>query len=813
MNSVEQIYKEYKKEWKKQSVFKRQPLIKKKQFIKLVEQETKRDVHVGVKTYQFQCLCHTSSQGQTPFVSNNLNLREAENEQEQKDLAFVIEEILKRRIKGVTDKRGDRMAPLFPKLLYYVCEGLNLKPSDPYYYLTELAAQCMAVSMQPDILSEKKNREAKSGQIIPCMGAARGDEIVSIRIGEKEYLNISIKEAFEKINALPEFDKKINYSEFNCYNGVKGSYKINFPNGKTFESTTKNLGRQLMDFKRLFGDFKFEISKINADESDNRLEAYTWFKKIDRPDVLILSKGKWENVWAITKNDENSILKMFEISYDKNEEIKTLHITEDHPLHTQRGRVRADELKIGDEIYDSKTFESYKICGIKITDDKSETYDFEVSNDMFDLSGIVSHNCRSFLAPVWIEKEYPRDTKFYWQEIGNSNVQYKNAPGKNFDYSKGFGTYSTIPDNIAKEVAINFKGNTGWVKSFDKDTITIIEPKVYGRFNGGVVTCNIPHAALTARKNVNEKYNLTVADYDNEYIDEYKEEFFKVLDERLELCHKGLLSRWELSVKKIKAKNSPLLWQYGALARMSEEDSVGDWILSHQPEYTSFSLGFIGLYETCRAIINDTNTSLKGQQFSVNVLEYMNKTMSKWKEEDKLGYSIYATPEENLTQVAAMSLKKDFGLVPYVTDHDYVTNGYHVNPAEKISAWDKLKIEGQYLQLCTGGSVSYIEVPDMKKNTEALETVIQYIYDNIMYAEINTKIDTCWNCNYQGELKMIKTDGGNFKFKCPKCGCEDPDKQLVTRRICGYLGSVNAGNTNKGRLADIYDRVLHLDNK
>lgn len=591
MNSVEQIYKEYKKEWRKQSVFKRQPLIKKKQFIKLVEQETKRDVHVGVKTYQFQCLCHTSSQGQTPFVSNNLNLREAENEQEQKDLAFVIEEVLKRRIKGVTDKRGDRMAPLFPKLLYYVCDGLNLKPSDPYYYLTELAAQCMAASMQPDILSEKKNREAKSGQIIPCMG------------------------------------------------------------------------------------------------------------------------------------------------------------------------------------------------------------------------------CRSFLAPVWIEKEYPRDTKFYWQEIGNSNVQYKNAPGKNFDYSKGFGTYSSIPDSIAKEVAINFKGNTGWVKSLNKDTITIIEPKVYGRFNGGVVTCNIPHAALTARKNVNEKHNLTVADYNVEYIDGYKEEFFKVLDERLELCHKGLLSRWELSVKKIKAKNSPLLWQYGALARMDENDSIGDWILSHQPEYTSFSLGFIGLYETCRAIINDTNTSQKGQQFSIDVLEYMNKTMSKWKEEDKLGYSIYATPEENLTQVAAMSLKKDFGLVPYVTDHDYVTNGYHVNPAEKISAWDKLKIEGQYLQLCTGGSVSYIEVPDMKKNTEALETVIQYIYDNIMYAEINTKIDTCWNCNYQGELKMVKTDGGNFKFKCPKCGCEDPDKQLVTRRICGYLGSVNAGNTNKGRLADIYDRVLHLDNK
>lgn len=593
---VEQIYKDYKREWKRLSRFKRQPLMKKKQFFQLVEAETRRDVHVGVKTYQYQCLCHTSSQGQTPFVSNVLCLREAQDENEQKNLAFIIEEVLKRRIKGVTDKRGQRMAPLFPKLLYYVSDGLNLKKGDPYFYLTELAAKCMTTSMQPDIISEKKNREAKKGMIIPNMG------------------------------------------------------------------------------------------------------------------------------------------------------------------------------------------------------------------------------CRSFPFATWVDTEYPITTKFHWQKIDHTNVQYDGAPGKNFNYSRGFGTYSALPEKCTKEdIAINFRGNTGWVKEFktnDKGekVVVVMKPKVYGKFNIGVVTCNVPHAALTARKQVNESHGLTVDQFDNKYLTEYKDQFYKVLKERLDICHKALLCRWE-SVQKIKAKNAPLLWQYGAFARLGEDASIGDYIKNNDPENSSISLGYIGLYETCQSIIGASNTTDDGRKFSKEVLEFMNKEMNVWKQEDKLGYSIYGTPEEALSGAAALALKKDFGLVPNVTDHDYVTNSYHVNPSEEISAWDKLKIEGEYLRLSTGGAVSYIEVPDMKKNPDALIKVIQYMYDNIMYAEVNTKIDTCWNCGYQGELDMVKTDGGNFKFRCPKCGCEDPDKQLVTRRICGYMGVVNSGNTNKGRLADIFARVLHLDSK
>lgn len=548
---------------------------------KMVEVMVKRDVHVGIKTYQYQVLCHQSSNGQTPFVSNVINLREAMGEQEQKDLAFIIEEILKRRTKGVLDKLGKPMPPLFPKLLYYTCDGLNVKKGDPYFYLTELAAKCITVRMQPDIISEKKNREVKKGQMIPCMG------------------------------------------------------------------------------------------------------------------------------------------------------------------------------------------------------------------------------CRSFLAPIWEERRYPRNTKFYWQYVTSNNIQYEGAPGRNIDFNRKI-EYSVLPHSDANcEIAINFRGNTGWLKETTDEEVVILQPIVYGRFNMGVVTINLPHCALSAVKSVKDN------NMDSKYL---KDEFYRILDERLEICHKALLTRWE-SVKNIKAKNSPILWQHGALARLNEEDTIGDWVMKHEPAFTSISLGYVGLYETCMALTGESNTSAKGQKTSSKILQYLNKKCEEWKEEDHLGYSIYGTPEEALTYKFASALAKDFGLIEHITDKEYVVNSYHVDPREDIDAFLKLKIEGQYLALSSGGAVSYIETPDMQKNPEAIVVVIQYIHEHIMYAEVNTKLDTCYNCGYQGELKMIKTENGDFRFVCPVCGCDDPDKQLVTRRICGYMGVVNAGNVNKGRGDDIFNRTLHLDSE
>lgn len=548
---------------------------------KMVEVMVKRDIHVGIKTYQYQVLCHQSSNGQTPFVSNVINLREAMGEREQKDLAFIIEEILKRRTKGVLDKLGKPMPPLFPKLLYYTCDGLNVKKGDPYFYLTELAAKCITVRMQPDIISEKKNREVKKGQMIPCMG------------------------------------------------------------------------------------------------------------------------------------------------------------------------------------------------------------------------------CRSFLAPIWEERRYPRNTKFYWQYVTSNHIQYEGAPGRNIDFNRKI-EYSVLPHFDANcDIAINFRGNTGWLKETTDEEVVVLQPIVYGRFNMGVVTINLPHCALSAVKSVKDN------NMDSKYL---KDEFYRILDERLEICHKALLTRWE-SVKNIKAKNSPILWQHGALARLDEDDTIGDWVMKHEPAFTSISLGYVGLYETCMALTGESNTSAKGQKTSSKILQYLNKKCEEWKEEDHLGYSIYGTPEEALTYKFASALAKDFGLIEHITDKEYVVNSYHVDPREDIDAFLKLKIEGQYLALSSGGAVSYIETPDMQRNPEAIISVIQYMHEHIMYAEVNTKLDTCYNCGYQGELEMIKTENGDFRFVCPVCKCDDPDKQLVTRRICGYMGVVNAGNVNKGRGDDIFNRTLHLDSE
>lgn len=545
---------------------------------KMVEVMVKRDIHVGIKTYQYKVLCHQSSNGQTPFVSNVLNLREAMGEKEQKVLAFIIEEILKRRTKGVLDKLGKPMPPLFPKLLYYTCDGLNVKKKDPYYYLTKLAAKCITVRMQPDIISEKKNREVKKGQMIPAMG------------------------------------------------------------------------------------------------------------------------------------------------------------------------------------------------------------------------------CRSFLAPVWEERRYPRNTVFYWQYTTVDNVQYEGAPGKNINFNKTL-THSILPSDCKKEVAINFRGNTGWLREVTEDEVVILQPIVYGRFNMGVVTINLPHCALSAVKNMKD------SNMDPKYL---FDEFYRILDERLEICHKALLTRWE-SVRNIKAKNSPILWQHGALARLNDNDTVGDWLAKHDTAYASISLGYVGLYETCVALTGESNTTPYGQEISLKILEHLSNRCEEWKAEDGLGYSIYGTPEEALTYKFASALAKDFGLIKHITDKEYVVNSYHVDPREEIDAFSKLEIEGKYLAVSGGGAVSYIETPNMQKNPEAIEMVIQFMHENIMYAEINTKLDTCYNCGHQGELEMIKTDGGDFRFVCPVCKCDDPDKQLVTRRICGYMGVVNAGNVNKGRGDDIYNRTLHLD--
>ena len=571
-----------------------------KQMQKFIDEDLKKEINRGVQTFQYQVLCHQSSNGQTPFVSVNLCLAEAMTKQEQKDLAMIIEEVLRQRTEGVKDRKGRIISPLFPKLLYWICDGLNVEETDPYYYLNELAVDCVVKRMQPDILSEKKCREVKEGQIISSMGC-------------RSFLT-------------PYWQKKT-YVE---------------KNGKI-----------------------------------QHAELYS-----------ILNYGiNWE---ILDKPNKNYICRSLEPKSIK-------------------------------ELYETLRKE---------------------------------HDCCVI-------------------ELGDWKVVY------------------------------NYLGNTARIQSisYNKETdeysIEVLEPKTYGRWNQGVVTINIPYVALKSK-------------LDNR-------DFYETLDEYLAICRKGLRERHK-SIKKIKAENAPILWMDGGLARLNPQDNL-DSMLEDNVDYTTISLGYVGLYETCMCLIGKSNTTKEGIKLSKEIMKYMNDKCAEWKKEDKIPYSIYSTPEESTTDKFAKALKKlaDGEVIKGVTDHDYITNSYHVCPSERIDAFAKLKLEGEYLALSKGGAVSYIECgTSLITNKKVILQLMKYMYDNILYAEFNFRNEgSCDECGYEGELNIID-DNGKLIFQCPHCLNKNQKTLHYTLRLCGYIGEVangiskNSPNSNQGRIADFQARIIHI---
>ena len=306
--------------------------------------------------------------------------------------------------------------------------------------------------------------------------------------------------------------------------------------------------------------------------------------------------------------------------------------------------------------------------------------------------------------------------------------------------------------------------------------------KFYGRFNQGVVSINLVDVGLSAMKD--------------------KTAFWKILDERLELCHKALRVRHQ-NLKGTISNVSPIHWQYGAIARLQKGEKI-DKLLENG--YSTISLGYAGLYECCMAMFGKSHTDPAVKPFALSVMQHLNDKCAEWKAKEHLGYSVYGTPMETTTYKFAKCLRKRFGVIKEVTDHDYITNSYHVNVREPIDPFTKLQFESEFQLLSPGGAISYIECADMTKNIDAVMAVIQFIYDNIMYAELNTKSDYCQVCGYDGEIKIV-TDNGRLEWECPNCGNRDKTKMNVTRRTCGYLGSQF---WNQGRTEEIRDRFIHL---
>ena len=307
--------------------------------------------------------------------------------------------------------------------------------------------------------------------------------------------------------------------------------------------------------------------------------------------------------------------------------------------------------------------------------------------------------------------------------------------------------------------------------------------KFYGRFNQGVVTINLVDVACSAEGNM--------------------ERFWEILDERLELCHRALRCRHERLLGTV-SDVAPILWQNGALARLKKGETIDKLLFDG---YSTISLGYAGLYEMCMRMLGKSHTDPEAKPFALAVMQRLNDKCKEWKEAENISYSVYGTPMESTTYKFAKCLQKRFGIIPGVTDKNYITNSYHVHVTEEIDAFSKLKFESEFQKLSPGGAISYIEVPNMQTNIPAVLSVMKFIYDNIMYAELNTKSDFCEVCGYDGEIKIIEDETGKLVWECPNCGNRDQDKLFVARRTCGYIGTQF---WNQGRTQEIKDRVLHL---
>ena len=393
---------------------------------------------------------------------------------------------------------------------------------------------------------------------------------------------------------------------------------------------------------------------------------------------------------------------------------------------------------------------------------------------------------------IWVTPAFPK----ILYVLEEDNI----VPGSKYYYLTEMAAKCTakrmVPDYISEKKMLEYKGDCFpcmGCRSFltpDRTTENLANvenwvkgKKYYGRFNQGVVTINLVDVGLSAHK-----------DFD---------EFWRIFDKRLELCHRALRIRHERLLGTL-SDSSPMHWQFGGLARLKKGETIDKLLYDG---YSTISLGYAGLYECVLAMTGKSHTDEEAKPFALQIMQHMNDKCNEWKKAENIDYSLYGSPIESTTYKFAKCLKKRFGIIPGITDRNYITNSYHVVVTEQIDAFNKLKFESEFQKLSPGGAISYVEIPNLTDNIEAVLSVIRFIYDNIMYAELNTKSDYCQCCGFEGEIKIVEDNNGKLVWECPKCGNRDKKKMNIPRRTCGYIGT---NDWNQGRTQEIKERVVHL---
>lgn len=831
--------------------------ISKNEIEKLAYKETLQEIKDGVQTIQFQENTFSSNNGQTPFVSIFMYLNE--DKEYIKETALIIEEMLNQRYKGMKNEYGVSITPAFPKLLYVLDEN-NVPQDSEYRYLTDLAVKCASKRMNPDFISAKIMKEQFDGNVFPCMGCVDGSEVITYKYNDNLYC-----EAFERMwNRMSEaFEIKDQINNENlyidledvcifdtskndfvkCLKIIKNADKDNWvrvktSNGRLLTCTkdhplTDESGNRKTVSEFTIGE-KIKGTWNTYNGGEKHLDAdYSWA-------LGVIMCDSWYSNTLITASfackGEDDIIDRLCNFYKKNGigyRIKEWHRgergnykevrldKEKNTLEDRRKFVtnlckgfegkKKIERKIPNEIFNAdaesrKNFlggiidadgyisnnKNNSVCSIGSTNKELAIEELLLVNSLGLRGKIVENhytkkhleNIRysvSFDCEEWIlnyitckkkiNKFCPHMTKCKSNEFKISEIKELPNYGKcSYDVTteSDFFDVSGINSNNCRSFLSPWKDENG-------------NYKFYGRFNRGVVTINLVDVALSAQGDM--------------------ERFWDILDERLELCKDALILKDKL-LRGAKAEVSPIHWLYGAIGRLNKGETIDKFL---KDGYSSISLGYIGVYEMVKVMIGESNTSEKGSEFAYQVMKHLEDKTIEWRSIDGLhGCSLYGTPSESLCYKFAQKTQNRFGVIPDITDKEWFTNSYHVNVMEAINAFDKLAFESRYQKLSKGGAVSYIEVPNMDNNLEALSEVVDFMYNTIQYAEINTRNgDSCGNCGYTGEIGL--NDDG--EWECPQCHCTDKNKLTVVRRTCGYIGS---SWWNKGKTQEINNRVLHL---